>query len=76
MADYYFYSSKIASSFEFIDMLVTQPDDMTFSTGSKTQHRGRWRYQYSVSWTVKYIFESTVNSNTLEKLKNDINTCH
>jgi len=34
---------------------VAQPDDVTFSTGSKTQHGGRWRYQYSVSWKVKKV---------------------
>jgi len=37
----------------FIDLLVAQPDDITFSTGSKTQNGGRSRYQYSVSWKVK-----------------------
>jgi len=35
---------------------VTQADDMTSSTGSKTQNGGRWRYQYSVSWKVKDMF--------------------
>jgi len=35
------------------DLLVTQPDDITFSTGNKAQHGGRWRYQYSVSWIVR-----------------------
>jgi len=36
-----------------IDLLVTQPDDITFSTGSKVQNGGRWRYQYTVSWKVR-----------------------
>jgi len=31
---------------------VAQPDDITFSTGSRVQNGGRWRYQYSVSWKV------------------------
>jgi len=34
-------------------MLVVQPDDITFSTGNKTQNGGRWRYQYTVSWKVR-----------------------
>jgi len=34
---------------------VAQPVNLTFSTGSKTQHGGRWRYQFSVSWKVKSI---------------------
>jgi len=43
-----------------IDLVVTQPDDITFSTGSKTQNGGRWRYQYSVSWKVRNSLVSEI----------------
>ncbi|KAF6033512.1 hypothetical protein EB796_008181 [Bugula neritina] len=45
--------TEVHKNLQCSDLLVTQPDDLTFSTGSKTQNGGRWRYQYSVSWKVK-----------------------
>jgi len=41
------------SYFKFLDLIVVQPADITFSTGIKVENGGRWRYQYSVSWKVR-----------------------
>jgi len=50
-------------------VLVVQPDDITFSTGSKTRNGGRWRCQHFVSWKVKnFLFKSMIYTNFLESI--------